>query len=112
MTKLSTLLGVVLVAGVWLHGKDCPPTCNQSDHPTGRPNTFHGCLLGSAGNFTLTDNSGTTYQIQGDASRLREHVGYEVQITGTTSTSTSEADQDTGIGSTNSVQRQIIQLRM
>ena len=44
--------------------------------------SIEGCLQGSNGNFTLTDNSGTTYQLQGDASKLSKHVGQEVQITG------------------------------
>ena len=47
--------------------------------------TVQGCLQGSDGNYTLTDNSGTTYQLQGDTSKLSAHVGHEVEITGTTS---------------------------
>src|SRR2546428_13291904 len=49
--------------------------------------SVEGCLQGSNGNFILTDNSGTTYQLQGDTSKLNEHVGHEVRITGTTSAS-------------------------
>jgi uncharacterized protein DUF5818 len=44
-----------------------------------------GCLQGSDGNFTLTDSSGTTYQLAGDTSKLTEHVGHEVRIKGSTS---------------------------
>ena len=43
------------------------------------------CLPGPNGTFTSTDNPGTTYQLQGDTSRLSKHVGHEVQITGPTS---------------------------
>lgn len=42
-------------------------------------------MQGSNGSFTLTDNSGTTYQLQGDTSKLSKYVGHDVQITGSTS---------------------------
>lgn len=45
--------------------------------------TIEGCLSGSAGNFTLTSSAGTTYQLAGDTSKLTDHVGQEVEITGT-----------------------------
>jgi hypothetical protein len=44
--------------------------------------SIEGCLSGSAGNFTLTDQSGKTYQLAGDTSKLSDHVGHEVRITG------------------------------
>jgi hypothetical protein len=44
--------------------------------------TLEGCLSGSAGNFTLTDQSGKTYQLAGDTSKLSDHVGHQVRITG------------------------------
>ena len=47
--------------------------------------TVQGCLQGSNGSYTLTDKSGTTYQLAGDTSKLSDHVGHEVKITGTTS---------------------------
>lgn len=43
-------------------------------------------MSGSAGNFTLTDQaSGKTYQLAGDTSKLSEHVGHQVKITGSSS---------------------------
>ncbi len=47
--------------------------------------SVEGCLQGSNGSYTLTDKAGTTYQLSGDTSKLAEHVGHEVQITGSTS---------------------------
>jgi len=44
-----------------------------------------GCVSGSDGKYTLTDKQGTTYQLTGDTSKLAEHVGHEVKITGSTS---------------------------
>lgn len=51
---------------------------------TGNQTTVQGCLSGSNGNYTLTDTSGTTYQLSGDTSKLSDHVGHKMQITGTT----------------------------
>jgi hypothetical protein len=61
---------------------------SQSQTSAGQT-SVEGCLQGSDGNFTLADSSGTTYQLNGDTSKLSKHVGNEVQITGSTSGSTS-----------------------
>lgn len=45
--------------------------------------TLEGCLSGSEGNFTLTANNGTTYQLQGKDNKLSKHVGQEVKVKGT-----------------------------
>ncbi len=50
--------------------------------------SVEGCLQNSNGNYTLTDDSGNTYQLQGDTAKFSEHVGHEVRITGTTSGAT------------------------
>jgi hypothetical protein len=44
--------------------------------------SVEGCLSGSAGNYTLTDASGTAYQLSGDTSKLSEHVGHQIRVTG------------------------------
>ena len=49
----------------------------------GNQTTVEGCLSGSDGNYALTDKSGNTYQLSGDNSMLRDHVGHDVQVTGT-----------------------------
>jgi len=46
--------------------------------------SVEGCLSGSDGKYTLTDKQGTSYQLTGDTSKLAEHVGHEVKITGST----------------------------
>ena len=45
--------------------------------------TIEGCLSGSDGNYSLTDKSGTTYQLTGDTAKLQNHVGHTIQVTGT-----------------------------
>ncbi len=51
--------------------------------------TVQGCLSGSDGNYTLTDKSGTAYQLTGDTSKLANHVGHTIQITGNSTTAKS-----------------------
>jgi hypothetical protein len=111
MKKTWMLTFTLLISAVRVQSQNPPAAGNPSDHPTEHADTVQGCLRGSVGNFVLTDNLGTTYQILGNASQLGKHIGHEVQITGITSTSTWEADQDSGNRSTNSAQHQIIQLQ-
>ena len=107
MIKVLMLASVLLLSTAWLQAQNPPPAGNPSDHPTSaHASTVQGCLQGSAGNFTVTDNSGTTYVIQGDTSTIGEHVGHEVKITGTTSSPSSDSDK-----STSSETQPIIQLQ-
>lgn len=58
--------------------------------------SVEGCLGGAAGNFTITDKAGTTYQLQlpagADSSKLTSHVGEEVRVTGATSNAKGGSD--------------------
>ncbi len=58
----------------------------QESAPAGGEGTVEGCLGMSAGNFTVTDKSGTSYRLNipatADASKLSQHVGEEVRVTG------------------------------
>ncbi len=51
----------------------------------GNKMTLTGCLSGSAGNYMLTDASGTKYQLEGDASKLSSEVNNQVEVKGTAS---------------------------
>jgi hypothetical protein len=94
MLALSFLLSTAL-----LQAQEQYPPVGSSATASGQT-TVQGCLQGSDGNYTLTDNSGTTYTLQGDTSKLSAHVGHEVQITGTTS-GASAASPSAGAGTTN-----------
>ena len=62
-------------------------------------------MSGSAGNFTITDASGTTYQLAGDTSKLSDHVGHEVKVWGESSGgSSASASGSTGATSSASSQ--------
>lgn len=65
---------------------------------TGAAKKVEGCLQSSNGSYTLTDNAGATYMLQGDNSMLAEHVGHEVQITGTPEGSSAESTGTIGGG--------------
>ena len=99
MSKTLVLALTLLCSAAWLQAQDQ----NSQNAPDGSPpaasqTSVQGCLQGSDGNFTLTADSGTTYSLQGDTSKLGNHVGHEVLITGTTadaSSSSSNASQPT-----------------
>ena len=48
----------------------------------GSSHSVEGCVGGSAGAYTLTDATGKTYQLAGDTSKLADHVGHQVQVSG------------------------------
>jgi hypothetical protein len=111
MGRTSILALVLLLSAACLQAQDAPPAGNPSDHPTSaHASTVQGCLQGSNGSFTVTDKSGSTYEIQGDTSTLSKHLGHEVQITGTTSTTSSEKGESAG-GTSSATEQQIIHLQ-
>ena len=97
MSKTLMLAAVLMLSATWLQAQQdsqmgsAKPESNQGADQTNSASskTVQGCLQGSNGSFTLTDNSGATYQIAGDTAKLTEHVGHEVQIKGSTSPSSS-----------------------
>jgi len=54
---------------------------------------IRGCLSGSSGNYTLTDQNGMQYQISGDDATLASMVGREVELTGTESQASEAGNQ-------------------
>jgi hypothetical protein len=66
-----------------------PDTATKSSAHTA--SVIRGCLSGSAGNYTLTDQNGMQYQVSGDDASLRSMVGREVEISGIESQSSAGA---------------------
>ena len=101
MSKTLMLALALLLSAAWLQAQEQYPQAgsSQTGATASGQTTVQGCLQGSDGNYTLTDNSGTTYTLQGDTSKLSPHVGHEVQITGTTSGAS--ASPSAGAGTTN-----------
>ena len=85
MKKPLALIASLLLSAVWVFAQDSAPagssTSTQATSSSSEM-TIEGCLSGSAGNFTLTDDAGKTYQLQGDDSKLTDQVGHQVRIEG------------------------------
>ena len=82
--KCLTLLGLLLCAG-WLLAQEGSMGKSQGQMGKGEQTKVEGCLQKSDSGFTLTDTAGKTYDLQGETSKLSDHVGHEVMITGTMS---------------------------
>ena len=109
MTRTLLLALSLLVSAAWVQAQaGYPQTGSSQTGATASGQTkVEGCLQHSEGNYTLTDNNGTTYQLQGATSKLKEHVGHEVQITGSTmsgATSTTTGTQNAGTQSSLTVE--------
>jgi hypothetical protein len=87
MSKTFTLCLVLLLSAAWLQAQYSQSSSSQAGAGSSGETTVQGCLQGSSGSFTITDNSGMTYQLQGDTSKLADHVNHEVQIKGSVSAS-------------------------
>ncbi len=81
---------LVLLAAVALLVSSAPAQQNKEQHSaTGSLSTspqtavIRGCLSGSPGNFTVTDQNGMQYKVLGKDDQLQSKVGHEVEISGT-----------------------------
>jgi uncharacterized protein involved in copper resistance len=104
------LLALTLLASIgWIQAQDQTPQAAQpASGQSSAGQTVEGCLQGSNGTFTLTDASGTTYQLQGDTAKLTEHVGHEVQITGSNSGAASPSPSSTATPSSSGANQQTL----
>lgn len=85
----TLILPCLLLCAIWATAQAYPSQSSSqpSSQTSNGETTVQGCLNSSDGNYTLTDSSGTAYQLTGDTSKLSEHVGHKVEIKGTTSSS-------------------------
>jgi len=81
MPKILTLGLVLLLSAMWLQAQENGSSKSDSSGQT----SVKGCLQESNGNYTVTSDSGTTYQLQGDTAKLSKHVGHEVEVMGSMS---------------------------
>src|SRR4051794_265707 len=77
MKKLVFRISVLIALGLSALAQDSPSQSAKGSSTN--QTTVQGCLNGSAGGFTLTDNSGTAYQLAGDTAKLTDHVGHQVE---------------------------------
>jgi len=60
-----------------------PPASTETSSSNANPGSVQGCLGGSEGNFTLTqDSTGTIFKLVGSNDKLKQHVGHEVAVSG------------------------------
>ena len=110
--KRSLAISLLLLCAVWVQAQAYPSQSpSQSSPSQSSPSssqatsqgsgaatqaTVQGCLSGSKDNYTLTDSSGTTYKLTGDTSKLSEHIGHKVEITGNSASASSGAGSSSG----------------
>jgi len=75
-TKILTMTLVLLISAVWLQAQDA------GKGKTSNLETIEGCLQLSEGQYSLIDDTNTIHRLVGGASKLKQHVGHEVEITG------------------------------
>lgn len=83
------LFSVLLLGTSWAVAQSYPSKGETGK--TAGQETVKGCLSSNAGTYTLTDKSGKTFQLAGDTSKLTEHVGHEIKVTGTASSATASS---------------------
>jgi hypothetical protein len=84
MRRLLLLVSVLLLGVSWAAAQNsASPGQTSHSRASAGSQTVEGCLSGSNGKYTLTDQQGKTYDLTGDTSKLADHVGHEVKITGT-----------------------------
>jgi hypothetical protein len=77
-------------------------TTTTSDQSTSS-NAIQGCLMGTSGNYMLTDATGVSYKVQGDESQLSSNVNKEVEVMGTVaSTASASASNNADTNAPNS----------
>jgi hypothetical protein len=90
--KRTLILTLILLAlSAWVVAQQTPnsqsaPSTSQGAQSSAGQNSVQGCLGGSGSNFTVTDKTGTSYELQlpqgADPAALKPHVGEEVRVEG------------------------------
>jgi hypothetical protein len=85
MKKAIVVTALLMTFATWaIAGQDPSQT---TDKKSSVQSTVTGCLSRTDnGDYVLTDKSGTRYAVMGDAAKLNDHIGHEVQITGAVAT--------------------------
>src|ERR671924_199682 len=100
MKKLCLLTATLLLSSAWMFAQSTSQSggygSSSQSSSSGNETTIEGCLSGSSGNFTLSDKSGKTYQLQGDTSKLEKEVGHQVRVKGTESGTSASTGSPSG----------------
>jgi hypothetical protein len=99
MRNLLLLVSVLLLSVLWAAAQSYPSQTGQTASSDSADRTVQGCLNGSGGNYTLTDHEGNSYKLSGEPSKLSEHLGHEIEITGTLASVPESPGASTAAGS-------------
>jgi hypothetical protein len=97
MKTLRLSLLVLFVFRMYAMAQTYP---DQTAKTSSNSTTVQGCLSHSGHDYKITDRSGTAYHLTGDTATFRDHVGHEVEITGTTAVSGETPGAPTATGAT------------
>jgi hypothetical protein len=73
------LVSILLLSAAWAMAQN---GADRNDQTSGGHVTVEGCLSEAGGNFTLTSQSGMSYQLTGNTDRLQDHVGQTIRVKG------------------------------
>jgi hypothetical protein len=102
MKKTLFCLSVGVICSAIAFAQDTTTTSQTTQSSTAadsNASSIQGCLRGSDGNYTLTqDGTSTTYKLVGMEPQLKKHVGHEVAVTGSAATNAGSASSATDQG--------------
>jgi hypothetical protein len=85
MKRTLLLISILLLSASWaMAQRGGGYSSNESSDSNANSSnvTVLGCLSEDGGNFTLTDQTGTTYLLIGKTEKLSAHVGHTMKVTG------------------------------
>lgn len=85
MKRIYMATAALLLSATLMPASSMMAAQNQDQDKQKTDTTIQGCLGGAGGSYTLTDKGGKNYQLDGEAAKLGDHVGHEVQLIGTQS---------------------------
>jgi hypothetical protein len=88
------LFSVLLLGTFWAAAQSYPS--QETSGKAGGQETVKGCLSSSGGTYTLSAKDGKTFQLTGDTSKLSEHVGHEIKVTGAVSAASATSSDAMG----------------
>jgi Protein of unknown function (DUF5818) len=93
-------LSILLLGVSWAAAQNDPNQTTQTNQRQSAEaqTTVQGCLSNSGGNYTLTDKNGSSFQLTGDSALLSKHVGHEVKVTGSESSTSASSSGGNGMG--------------
>ena len=82
MKRIIFLMIILSLCSFALVGQQAPPSAKDNQTAASDQNTIQGCLSRNDAGYILTDTSGVSYQLSGSTQQLSDHVGHEIQVTG------------------------------